>query len=319
MSAIAPPTTEDARRVATGVLRGGSVGSVARFQTGSGNWAFDVTFTEGSQVVVRFSTDCDACAAAMYWSTRLRPLGVPLPRMLASYLPDREDGLAWTVLERLPGVDLAQCYDRLVEQQKLAILDAVLEAQSLLHALPRGSGFGYATLPDRAPHATWGNVIVADLERSHRRIEQVGAVDSRHIDRVAALLPRFDAYFATIQPLAFLDDTTTKNVIIDSAGQFSGIVDVDCVCYGDPLLVPALTRMALLSVGSDTFYTDAWLDRLDATPEQRRAVELYTAVFCINFLSEQGQQFNRDAPPPVDFRAIRRLETILDGLCSRLI
>src|SRR4051794_2549649 len=119
MSSVAPPTIEDAQRVAAGILGGDSVRSVARFETGSGNWVFDVTSTNRSQLVVRFSADRDACAAAIYWSTRLRPLGVPLPQMLASRLPERAEELAWVVLARLPGVDLAHCYDRLVDHQKL--------------------------------------------------------------------------------------------------------------------------------------------------------------------------------------------------------
>jgi hypothetical protein len=32
---------------------------------------------------------------------------------------------------------------------------------------------------------------------------------------------------------------------------------------------------------------------------QRRVFDFYTATFAVNFLGEQGPQFNRDLPPPI--------------------
>ena len=37
-----------------------------------------------------------------------------------------------------------------------------------------------------------------------------------------------------LSPVPFLHDTTTKNVIVTPEGSFSGIVDVDDLCFGDP-------------------------------------------------------------------------------------
>ena len=46
-------------------------------------------------------------------------------------------------------------------------------------------------------------------------------------------------------PIPFLHDTTTKNVIVTPEGAFSGIVDVDDLCFGDPRYVVALTLPSL--------------------------------------------------------------------------
>jgi hypothetical protein len=48
--------------------------------------------------------------------------------------------------------------------------------------------------------------------------------------------------FDRIAPTPFLHDTTTKNVIVTSEGHFSGIVDVDDLCLGDPRYPAALTQ-----------------------------------------------------------------------------
>ena len=65
------------------------------------------------------------------------------------------------------------------------------------------------------------------------------------------------AYFSAVRPTAFLGDITTKNVLVHE-GKLSGIVDVDEICYGDPLFVVGLTHMALLAMGADTDYTTGW-------------------------------------------------------------
>jgi hypothetical protein len=313
------PTAEDARRVARDVL-GESIAPIERFNTGAGNWVFDVTGQSGGRAVVRFMRSDDECAAGVEWSSLLRSMGVPLPRLLAHHRVHNErdrPSFSWMVLERLPGTDLEHAYAGLDAAQKQRVLDGVLGTQWIVQTLPDGNGFGYTNQLGHAPHTSWYRVIAENLERSRQRIAEVGVVDVSHVDRVARLLPQFDDYFASVRSLAFLDDTTTRNVIVHE-GAFAGIVDVDSICYGDPLLVPSLTRMALLNMRCDTLYTDSWLDCVNATPEERRAVDFYTAGFAINFLSEQGQQFNRDAPPPIDPAEVDRLIAILDMLLGRL-
>ena len=57
-------------------------------------------------------------------------------------------------------------------------------------------------------------------------MRKVGAVDFAHVERVRRRMPQFAKYFFAVEPIAFLDDTTTRNVIVHD-GDLSGIVDVD--------------------------------------------------------------------------------------------
>jgi hypothetical protein len=43
-------------------------------------------------------------------------------------------------------------------------------------------------------------------------------------------------------------------------GKISGIIDVDELCFGDPLLVIALTSTFLKLEGYDSVYTDYWTE-----------------------------------------------------------
>jgi aminoglycoside phosphotransferase (APT) family kinase protein len=304
------PTPRDAADIAKGVL-GAEIAAVERMPTGAGNWVFDVRPARGANVVVRILRVRDECAAGVYWSRTLRPFGVPLPAMLAHHVDGGDRGWSWMAQERLPGADLEHAHAGLTLQQRRDVAAAVVRAQQTVASnVPPGGGFGYVNWPRDWPHKSWGEVVHHELARSRTRIERVGAVDPRHVDRVESLLPRFADYFSNVRPTPFLDDTTTRNVIVHE-GRLSGIVDVDSLCYGDPLFTVGLTRMALLNLNQPTDYIDHWLDLLGATTEQRSVVRFYTAVFCVNFLGEQGQQFNRAAAPPVDPCEVERLLAIL--------
>jgi len=158
---------------------------------------------------------------------------------------------------------------------------------------PLGRGYGNAFHQD-GPFAftTWRQMIQGHLSRTAEWIGQAKVVDPAVIDPVSRLLPQFDSYFAGVLPTPFLDDITTKNVLLNG-GRLSGIVDVDELCFGDPLFVVALTKMSLLAHRLPTDYIGFWIDLLQPSAEQMRALELYTAVHCVCFIAENGQRFNR--------------------------
>lgn len=118
------------------------------------------------------------------------------------------------------------------------------------------------------------------------------------------------AYFASVRPIPFLHDITTKNVIIEGA-RLTGIVDVDDLCFGDPLFLVGLIRVALLANGHSPAYADAWVDVLRPNREQREALRFYTAMFCLDFLGELGHRFNRAQPSPVEKAYVERLKSLL--------
>ncbi len=257
-------------------------------------------------------------AGTIYWHPRLVELGVPLPELIYAELDESVHGFPVLIMERLPGVDLGDCYPQLSDSEKRRIALQVVDLQRRAASLPMGPGFGYARRhDDPALKSTWIEVLEAGLERSRRWIRSAGVTNEEPVDRVARAATPFRDYFARVQPTCFLHDTTTKNVIIDN-GQLSGIVDVDSVCFGDPLWVLSLTTMAMLSRGHDGVYIDAWCEALDLTSDERSVLALYTAMHCVAFLGEIGQRFNRETAPAIDPRYMERLRTILDDLLARV-
>ncbi len=309
---------EEAVRIAESFARQPVI-SIERFETGLAHYVYDVTLGDGRKVVARLASPGNdaTLAGAVYWSQKLRPLGVPLPELLAYDLTRQKFNYAYLLLERLPGQDLGLVYPGLSVPQKRDLAREIARIQGIVNALPPGPGYGFALSYEANLKASW-TVVLGDLARTRLWIKQAGVFKPQVVDRVRKALARFEPYFAEIAPKPFLDDTTTKNVLINE-GRLSGIVDVDVVCFGDPLFVVALTNMALLSRAYTIDYIEFWCDELHLNPTQRQVFNVYTAVHCVSFMSEIGQKFNRDEPIPADPALVERYQNILEKLLAGLI
>ncbi|MEO1016176.1 MAG: phosphotransferase [Pseudomonadota bacterium] len=305
------PTERHASAIAR-ELFGAPPGSLSRFPTGMQHFVYDVTMDPGHRIVVRISRpgDIDLAKGAVYWSERLRPLGVPLPEILHVDLEMRRHPFPFIVLERLPGRDLGIVFETLSRSQLQALAAQLIEIQNSVTALPEGAGFGFArAYDDPFPHKSWREVIFSDLARCRRRIRTAGVVAEQSVDTVAAMTEPLEGYLADVRPVPFLHDITTKNVIIDQ-GRLSGIVDVDDLCFGDPLFLVGLIRVALIAHGRHPGYAQDWVDLLQPDPEQADALDLYTAIHCVGFMSELGNRFNRDEAAPIDPDFLERLRSL---------
>jgi aminoglycoside phosphotransferase (APT) family kinase protein len=288
---------------------------IRRFEMGIGHWVYDVHNPGGGRFVVRVGSPDQAedFAGAVHWSRLLRPLGVPLPSLLAA---GHCNDFPYVVLERLAGDDLGLTYDNLGLAQKQTLAAEIFGVQRLVASLGEGRGYGYLRLPDAPSRSSWREVIDDSIRRSQGRMASAKALNSRAIQRVSKSATRLDNYFSRVRPTPFLDDTTTKNVLVHD-GRLTGIVDVDWLCFGDPLFTVALTRASLLSSGRDVAYADYWCELFEPTPEQRAAAQFYTGLFFLDFMSELGQRFNRDTPS-ITVAEVEQLEDLLEEQLSGL-
>lgn len=307
------PTENDAATIIQKVLSERAQ-TITRFKTGLRHYVYDVVTESGAKFVVRIARENDeSLDSTVYWYRRLRPLGLPLARILHADPQGKSVGLPFVVLERLAGRDLGDVYVTLSSDEKRAIASGVFNAQTLVKGLSHGNGFGYASsYEDSRLHRNWRDVVLASLNRSRKRMTSAAAFDPSTIDQVLSKLPKYEHYFSSVQPAPFLDDTTTKNVIVSDGG-LSGIVDVDVVCFGDPVWTIGLTQMALLSRGLDLDYVNVWSDLMKLGAEQRQIVQLYALVFCADFMSEVGHAFNQDKAA-IDQSYVARLSSIFEDL-----
>jgi len=316
MKMITAPNEHAAIRILRNAL-GKQVQSIRRFPTGLAHYVYDVETDEGEKLVIRLARpDLKYFfEGALSWYEPLKYKNVPLPELYFSSLDDDQFDFPVMIMERLPGKDLGEVYPHLTTNQKHQIADQIITIQRSVATLPMGKGYGYARSADDPDlHPQWINVLEASIQRSQQRFEATGFVGHQAVNKVKRAIDAQRDYFKAVLPICFLDDTTTKNVLIDASGHLSGIVDVDAVEFGDPLLTLALTRMALLSSGYNTDYTDYWAVQRSLTPDQQQAVNLYTALYCLDFMSELGQSFNKESPIALDQAKATRLMNILEAL-----
>jgi aminoglycoside phosphotransferase len=287
------PSSEFAATAAAMALGSPAV-AAHRFTTGSAHFVFEVTCASGQKVVVRAGPEANR--AALIGSARLyrllHPLGVPLPEMLAENLDHR---FPYLVLERLPGTDLGHVIGRLDDAALEDIAARVARAQAIVATTPTAGRYGYAVEPSWAPFRTWSQTLDANLDRSRQRLMGTGLFGLESVEKLAELISATRAELDAFPATPFLHDTTTKNVIVTPDGSFSGIVDVDDLCFGDPRYVVALTEASLSASGDSRRYTQHWL-RI-ARFEDDRIFRLYVSLFLVDFMSEYGQVFNGNQRP----------------------
>jgi aminoglycoside phosphotransferase len=286
---------------------------VRRFSRGAHHYVFEAAFADRPPVVVRIAAEHGraAMAGAFRLSGLLRPLGVPMPEIIAEGVNHHFSHL---VMERLPGTDLGDVIRRFSDANLDAIATKVARAQNIASQTARGTRYGYGIGPADAPHEKWSQVLLDNLARSQRRIAAAKLFDVNVVGAIAKLVCAARTELDALPPVPFLHDTTTKNVIVTPGGSFSGIVDVDDLCFGDPRYVTALTLASLRTFDGPAHYVDAWMNAANQPVD--RIFRLYVALFLVDFISEYGQEFNGNAlPSSVDCRK-RLLGTFAESLHS---
>jgi aminoglycoside phosphotransferase len=262
---------------------------IRRFDTGLHHYVFEAVFEDRAPVVVRIAAghSRSAMAGALKLSRLLRPRGVPLPELIAEDLSGPSSHL---VLERLPGTDLGEVIRGLSDSSLEGIAANIAGAQRITADTASAGRYGYGIDPKDAPYESWSQVLQYNLVRSRKRIATAKLFSQDAVNTVAKLVSDARAELDALPPVPFLHDTTTKNVVVTATGTFSGIVDVDDLCFGDPRYVIGLTLASLAVSGGPVHYIDAWMK--SANYRDDRIFRLYVVLFLVDFMSEHGQTFN---------------------------
>jgi len=287
--------------------------AVTRFTTGSQHFVYEARFAGRDPVVVRISRPEHRWLVrnASKMSRQLRPLGVPLPEMLAG---DAEAPLPYMILARLPGTDLGDVIDTLNEPQLAAIATEVARAQAIVAQTSTAGRFGYAADPADAPRQLFSELLADSILRSRGRITAADLYDLAPVEAAEAVLADLRSEADDMPATPFLHDTTTKNVIVAPDGRFSGIVDVDDLCFGDPRAPLALTTAAIMAFRAPSPYAALWMEQ--AGHRDDRLFRFEVALCLLDFMSEEGQVFNgNERPSSPDIRA--RLQRLYEAELAR--
>jgi len=268
---------------------------LTRFPTGFCHSVYYVK-TETEEYVLRVTESKWHYDGSVKWLNKLTRFEIPIPKII-------RHGQYWDVyyaiITYIRGKDLGDVYHTLNDFQKREIVKELVEIQRKVSVIPTNEIEGSGYLPEERIN----NII----QRARESITANKVFDPSVCDAVADLVNK--VYFANVKPKAYLDDISTKNVLIHN-GKLAGIVDIDEMGYGDPLEVVRLTNMALLLMEADTKYIDYWLNEMQANDIERKAVIFYTLLSCIGFMGERGAKFKNDMVVPVNQDEIELLNSI---------
>lgn len=241
----------------------------------SGNTVFRVDLADARTVVLRMSPLRGAFAYTAHNLGALCDIGVPVQTVLGSGA--LSSGGSFVVMSWLPGRDLTFELPLMQAAEAAALADTVATCQQRVAALPTGQGFGWAAIGRPALGASWSDMFGRPVEEP---LDEPPTPLNRLRSRLRGLRRELEPYFQSVQSVCFLDDVTTKNVIVDK-GELSGLIDLDFVCYGDPLLAVGntLAQLAVQEGDAARIYGEALVERWQPKGDARRAMYFYSALW----------------------------------------
>lgn len=273
--------------------------AISRYAQGIGNYVYRVQCA-GKIYIFRCGTQPDAYKDTVYYLEKLAALHVPVPRVLGQgHIQDCD----YLILSYIEGEDIGQVYPQLTRAEKQSIAKTVVDIQERTALLE---------LEDVTADWSWYTFLREMLDRAEERITRNGYFDPEKVARLRKAVRRLEHYFSTVRPIAYLDDISSKNLLIHE-GQVSGVIDIDSMGIGDKLTYVALTNMALLDLGYDRDYVEDILEEMGADDEQRQAFLFYTLLYCVDFMGERGMTFT-DKQVAVSPAIIHKLNGIYDRL-----
>lgn len=274
---------------------------IKRCAVGQGNYVYIVELA-GGKVVVRCSEETGAYKGTIYWLERLATIDIPVPRVLGK---GTFEGYEYLVLTYFEGKDIGLVYTQLDEEEKREIAKQVVEIQNKVATL---------SLENLPEEWSWRSTFVDEmLARAKERIIANGCYfDPVKVDCLVEVAKELEDYFAAIKPVAYLDDISTKNLLIYE-GRVSGVIDIDWMGVGDKLTYVAMTNMALMNMDCDTDYVTYLLEEMKLTQEEQNAFLFYTLLFCVDFMGERGMWF-MDKQVPVSEEIVEKMNGIYEKL-----
>lgn len=272
---------------------------IRRCAEGIGNYVYYVKCS-GTEYIFRCSAEPGAYSGTVYWLEKLNEVHVPVPEVIGHGTFEAYDYL---ILSYIPGKDIGLVYPQLTDSDKRTIAKEIVRIQNRAALLE---------LEDIGADWSWSSFVQEMLNRASERISRNGYFDAAKVEKLRSQAAQLEGYFAAVRPKAYLDDISSKNLLILD-GHISGIIDVDWMGMGDPLTYVALTNMALLNLEYDTDYVGYILEEMGIEESQKRAFLFYTLMYCVDFMGERGMCF-MDKRVEVNEQVIDRLNRIFDML-----
>lgn len=257
--------------------------------TNSGKSIYRVFLAGDQSVALRIS---DRPRTFDYTAHNLSVLGglkLPVPSVLAA--GRTAAGGSYIILDWISGQDLLEQLPEMTSPQMTRLAEQVVGYQRQVAGLPPAGAFGWAPIGQRGSVKNWTDIFGPAPAVPP---PDDGTVQGGLRSRICRVRSQLESYFSSLRPLCFLDDLNTKNVLVDN-GALTGIIDIDYVCYGDPLLAVGTTLASIAADlgGAGMFYGEELIRLWNPRPIQHRAIRFYAALWafgCLNVGDNAGDR-----------------------------
>ena len=288
---------ETAKVVAAALLKE-AVLDAQRLTTGRKNFVVAIT-TTNNKYVIRMTTKehKNSYEAAIYWQNKLLPLGVPLAKFIATDLEGQYSPYPTVIMHQAPGDDLCNVYKDLSAATKIKLAQQMVNIHRKTEVLPLASHYGFATSYEQGDkYKSWYEFLLARLELCQQSLSKTTVFPPDTIAKILAIANSLQADLTCCGAKPFMWDTSERNVMIDN-DKITAIIDVDNMCFGDPLFVLGLTYTALESLGFDTIYPDAWATLLNLDHDAQLRLLFYRLYYTVSSMRNYANVVSNNGTP----------------------
>lgn len=191
---------------------------IIRNTVGLAGYVYTVVIND-TKYVIKISDDKNLILGSTYWLNKVKDFDIPIPSVIAENLSNAP---YYFVMSFIPGKDLGLVYSSLSKNEKKIIAKKIIGFQKEIKKLPMAKGFGSLNSYEDFENIcfSWEESLLNDINRAEEAIIKNGIFSVEYVLKLKQIMPNFKEYFSSVKPEPFLDDITTKNVLISRRKTF---------------------------------------------------------------------------------------------------
>lgn len=269
------------------------------------------------EVVIRLKAEARYMLGSSKHIPVFRQKGIRVPDILAedytcSFVP-----FAYQVQSKIEGRDIGEVIATLSDSELEAIGGEIANIFRQIGTVPNNGKFGVLWGDDKDLVDSWADEVARVTKVVKGWGQRTGVLDDELSGILEGLNRDYRQYFDRVRPYTYYGDICAKNVMVYE-GQFSGLVDLDAIAQGDPLEAIGRIKASWYGTHHGTVYTDAVMDALKLTGEQRKIVTMYAVLNRAFWTLENGVRFNQNTSGRVDHARLREDKAAVRALYAEL-
>lgn len=290
---------------------------IKRMTIGICNEVYAVGLSD-KEVIVRLSEHDKFLMGSHDHIPQFKALGIKVPDILAEDYSKVLIPLAYQIQSKIEGCDLGEVITMLTDHQLKVLAQEIAKVFDKVKTIPTNGKFGVIWGGgDHELSDTWTERMRIWIDESTEHGKKTGVMDG-HLAAVAErLYSTYKSYFDSIKAVTYYGDICSKNVMINN-GVLSGLVDLDGLTQGDPLEAVGRIRLSWYGTHYGEVYSQALMDEMALTGEQRKIVTMYALLNQISWTCNNGIQFNQNTQAVVDAELEKKDKAIIKALVLEL-